>query len=127
MSVSYSGDLRRRVIAAYVANEGSQNQLAQRFKMSLSFVRNLLRRYQDCGEIETKQRGGYQTFYGTKPCGYIPPVTSRNEPVVHEASSDNNHKIAWATSITCPPRFIGINALTRSIRFGSPPLAWISV
>jgi len=82
MSVFYSWDLRRRVIAAYVAKEGSQHQLAQRFKMSLSFVRNLLRCYQDCGEIETKQRGGYQTFYGTKPCGYIPPVTSRNEPGV---------------------------------------------
>lgn len=60
MPVSYSGDLRRRVIGAYVAKEGSQRQLAQRFKVSLSFVRNLLRRYQNCGEIEAKQRGGYQ-------------------------------------------------------------------
>jgi transposase len=45
MPVSSSGDLRGRVIAAYVAKEGSQRQLAQRFKVSLSFVRNLLRRY----------------------------------------------------------------------------------
>ena len=61
MPVSYSGDLRRRAIAACVAKEGSQRQLAQRFKVSLSFVRNLLRRYQDCGEIEAKQRGGYHS------------------------------------------------------------------
>ena len=60
MPVSYSGDLRRRVISAWETKEGSQRQLAQRFKVSLSFVRNLLRRYQDCGEIEAKQRGGYQ-------------------------------------------------------------------
>lgn len=60
MPVSYSGDLRRRVISAWEAKEGSQRQLAQRFKVSLSFVRNLLRRYQDSGEIEAKQRGGYQ-------------------------------------------------------------------
>lgn len=60
MPVSYSGDLRRRVISAWEAKEGSQRQLAQRFKVSLSFVRNLLRRYQDCGETEAKQRGGYQ-------------------------------------------------------------------
>lgn len=60
MPVSYSGDLRSRVIAAYVAKEGSQRQLAQRFKVSLSFVRNLLRLYQYSGEIEAKQRGGYQ-------------------------------------------------------------------
>lgn len=60
MPVSYSGDLRRRVISAWETKEGSQRQLAQRFKVSLSFVRNLLRRYQDCGEIEARQRGGYQ-------------------------------------------------------------------
>ncbi|WP_248277700.1 hypothetical protein [Brasilonema sp. UFV-L1] len=45
MPVSYSGDLRRRVIIACVAKEGSQRQLTQRFKVSLSFVRNLLRHY----------------------------------------------------------------------------------
>ncbi|MEH1893307.1 MAG: helix-turn-helix domain-containing protein [Nostoc sp.] len=45
MPISYSKDLRERVIMAYVAKEGSQRQLAQRFKVSLSFVRNLLRQY----------------------------------------------------------------------------------
>jgi len=60
MPVSYSGDLRRRVIAAWEALEGSQHHLAQRFKVSLSFVRNLLRHYRQNGEIEAKQRGGYQ-------------------------------------------------------------------
>ena len=34
--------------------------MAQRFKVSLSFVRNLLRHYRKSGEIEAKQRGGYQ-------------------------------------------------------------------
>ncbi len=60
MPVSYSGDLRRRVIKACVAKEGSQRQLAERFKVSLSFVRNLLRHYRQSGQIEAKQRGGYQ-------------------------------------------------------------------
>lgn len=60
MPVSYSKDLRRRVIAAWQAKEGSQRHLAQRFKVSLSFVRNLLRQYRQNGEIEAKQRGGYQ-------------------------------------------------------------------
>ncbi|MDF5724756.1 MAG: helix-turn-helix domain-containing protein [Rhizonema sp. PD37] len=60
MPVSYSGDLRRRVIRAYVAKEGSQRQLAERFKVSLSFVRNLLRHYRQDGQIEAKRRGGYQ-------------------------------------------------------------------
>ncbi|MBD0265823.1 MAG: transposase [Tolypothrix sp. Co-bin9] len=60
MPVSYSKDLRERVMMAYVAKEGSQRQLAQRFKVSLSFVRNLLRQYRANGEIEAKRRGGYQ-------------------------------------------------------------------
>ncbi|WP_392476270.1 transposase [Nostoc sp. C110] len=60
MPVSYSRDLRERVIRAWEAKEGSQRQLAQRFKVSLSFVRNLLRQYRTNGRIEAKQRGGYQ-------------------------------------------------------------------
>ena len=60
MPVSYSGDLRRRVIIAWEAKEGSQRQLAERFKVSLSFVRNLLRHYRQNGQIEAKRRGGYQ-------------------------------------------------------------------
>nr|WP_236107037.1 hypothetical protein [Cylindrospermopsis raciborskii] len=35
------------VIVAWVAREGSQRQLAERFKVSLSFVKNLVRRYSD--------------------------------------------------------------------------------
>ncbi|WP_414590209.1 helix-turn-helix domain-containing protein [Scytonema sp. PCC 10023] len=60
MPVSYSGDLRRRVITGWLSKEGSQRQLAERFKVSLSFVRNLLRDYRQSGQIEAKQRGGYQ-------------------------------------------------------------------
>ncbi|MBN4005550.1 helix-turn-helix domain-containing protein [Nostoc sp. LPT] len=60
MPISYSRDLRERVIMACVAKEGSQRQLAQRFKVSLSFVRNLLRQYRTNGQIEAKRRGGYQ-------------------------------------------------------------------
>ena len=58
MPVAYSTDLRRRVVEAWQNQEGSQRQLAQRFKVSLSFVRNLLRHYRATGQIEAKRRGG---------------------------------------------------------------------
>lgn len=45
MPAPLSIDLRQRVIAAYQAKEGSQRQLAERFKVSLSFVRDLTCRY----------------------------------------------------------------------------------
>jgi putative transposase len=60
MPTPYSIDLRSRVIMAWVAKEGSQRQLAERFKVSLSFIRDLLRRYRETGQIEPKQCGGYE-------------------------------------------------------------------
>src|SRR5438270_592446 len=41
----YSLDLRRRVLGAWQRGEGSQRQLASRFSVHLTFVRNLLRLY----------------------------------------------------------------------------------
>ncbi len=58
MPAPLSLDLRQRVNAAYQANEGSQRQLAKRFKVSLSFVRDLTRRYRQTGTVEPKPHGG---------------------------------------------------------------------
>ena len=58
MPAPYSQDLRRRVINAYYNREGSQRQLAKRFQVSLTFVRNLLRHYRQTGTIEPKKHGG---------------------------------------------------------------------
>ena len=41
----YSLDLRKKVFSAWQAGEGSQRELAKRFNVSLSFVRDLSRRY----------------------------------------------------------------------------------
>lgn len=58
MPAPLSLDLRQRVIAAYQAGEGSQRQLAERFQVSLSFVRDLMRRYRSAGTVEPKPHGG---------------------------------------------------------------------
>lgn len=58
MAAAYSVDLRQRIVDAYHANEGSQRQLADRFKVSLSFVRNLLHRYRQTGAVKPKAHGG---------------------------------------------------------------------
>ena len=58
MPAPLSMDLRQRVIAAYQAKEGSQRQLATRFKVSLSFVRDLTRRYRQTGTVKPKPHGG---------------------------------------------------------------------
>ena len=58
MPAPLSVDLRQRIMAAYQAKEGSQRQLAERFKVSLSFVRDLSRRYRKTGKVEPKPHGG---------------------------------------------------------------------
>lgn len=57
MPVAYSTDLRTRVVDAWNAKEGTQGQLAERFKVSLSFVKRVLRRYRISAQREAKPRG----------------------------------------------------------------------
>lgn len=58
MPAAYSMDLRKRIIDVYETNQGSQRQIAQRFQVSLSFVKSLLRRYRNTGQIKAKPHGG---------------------------------------------------------------------
>src|SRR5512134_1145310 len=52
MGAAYSEDLRRKVVDAYAQREGSMRVLARRFKVSLGFVRDLLKRYRTTGELQ---------------------------------------------------------------------------
>lgn len=72
MPASLSIDLRQRVIAAYEAKEGTVRQLANRFKVSLSFVRDLTRRYRETGTVKPKPHGG----------GAVAKLESAHLPVV---------------------------------------------
>lgn len=55
---SYSIDLRQRILSAWQNQEGTQRDLAKRFPVSLSFIRDFLRRYRETGEIVPKPQGG---------------------------------------------------------------------
>src|SRR5262245_875975 len=54
----YSLDLRERVAAALDHGEGSWRDIARRFRVSLSFVRRLVRRRQQTGSLAPKPHGG---------------------------------------------------------------------
>jgi transposase len=54
----YSRDLRLRVVQAYENPAGSMRQLAARFRLSLSCVRDLLTRYRTTGDVAPKPHGG---------------------------------------------------------------------
>lgn len=58
MPAPYSMDLRQRVIDAYKAKQGSQRQIADRFQVSLSFVKRLVCRYRDTGQVTPLPHAG---------------------------------------------------------------------
>ena len=54
----YSVDLRQKIMDAHNQQEGSQRQLAKRFRVSLTFIENLLKRYRTDGTVEPRAHGG---------------------------------------------------------------------
>lgn len=55
---AYSVDLRQKIIDAHNQQEGSQRQLAKRFRVSLTFIESLLKRYRTDGTVEPRAHGG---------------------------------------------------------------------
>ena len=63
----YSMDLRERVAAAIDEGEGSERQIAKRFRVSVSFVTRLVQRRRDAGTLAPKPHGG-----GPRPVSVSP-------------------------------------------------------
>lgn len=57
----YSMDLRERVVAALDGGEGSQREIARRFRVSLSFIVRLLERRREAHTLAPKPHGGGPT------------------------------------------------------------------
>ena len=58
MAKGYSLDLRRRVFGALQAGGETRAQIAARFLVSVSFVRDLARRFRTSGDVAAKPHGG---------------------------------------------------------------------
>lgn len=53
---AYSLDLRQKIIDTYLAGDISQRQLAKQFRVALSFIEKLLKRYRETGSVSPKKR-----------------------------------------------------------------------
>jgi transposase len=51
-------ELRRRVVDAYEAGEGSYSEISQRFSVGTASVKRWVRRYRDQGTVAPEPRGG---------------------------------------------------------------------
>jgi transposase len=76
---AYSLDLRTRIVEAYNNQEGSQRQLAKRFKVSLSFVQKLLKQYRVKGTLTPLDRGK----------GF-PPKLAQHQALIEQLVADKN-------------------------------------
>ena len=112
---SYSIDLRQKIIEAYQNQEGSQRQLAKRFKVSLSFIQILLKRSRESGEIAARQRGkGFAARLAEHIKTVEKIVADKNDATLEELQE----AIALETGVKL--------SISNICRFGSPVLVVIS-
>ena len=52
MPKSYSIDFRKKILSTYLNKEGTNEEIAKRFKVSASTVKRIARRYKNTGKIE---------------------------------------------------------------------------
>src|SRR4028118_605145 len=80
---AYSIDLGQKIVDAYNQREGSQRQLARRFRVRLSFIENLLKRYRSDGTVEPRAHGG----------GQLAKLSLEQEAVLATLVEENNDAI----------------------------------
>jgi transposase len=106
----YSRDLRLRIVQAYENHEGSMRQLAARFRVSLSCVRDLLTRYRASGDVAPQAHGGgYRAKLDPAGCDALKAlVQATPDATLQELSS----QLSRTQQVTVSPATIS-RALTK--------------
>ena len=107
---SYSIDLRERVVAACDRGEGTREQIARRFSVSIAWVYKLLARRRETGSITPKPHGG-----GQKPA-FQGETAERLRKAVEDCPDATLQELREATGVAC-----GTSAVFRALnRLGLP-------
>lgn len=91
----YSKDLRERVVAACDARDGTREQIAARFSVSVSWIRDLLKRRRETGSIAPKPRGGGRTS------AFDAAAEQRLREAVRADDDATLKELARAAGVTC--------------------------
>src|SRR3954452_11362052 len=94
---AYSTDLRQRVVAAYDAREGTQEQVAARFAVSISWVRKILRQRRETGSIEPRPHGGGHAK------AFDAEAAARLRQAVRDDSDATLEELGRAAELACSP------------------------
>jgi transposase len=92
---AYSNDLRQRVVAACDARDGTRDQIAARFSVSVAWVRRLLQRRRETGSIAPRPRGG-----GRAPA-FDAEAGRRLRAAVRADADATLEELARAAGVTC--------------------------
>jgi transposase len=94
---TYSMDLRERVVAACDARDGTREQIAARFSVSVSWIRDLLKRRRETGSIAARPRGG-----GRAPA-FDAEAAGRLRDAVRADDDATLAELAAAAGVACGP------------------------
>ena len=94
---AYSMDLRERVVAACDARDGTREKIAARFSVSVSWIRDLLKRRRESGSIAPRPHGG-----GRSPA-FNAEAAERLRAAVRADDDATLAELAEAASIACVP------------------------
>jgi transposase len=94
---SYSMDLRERVVAACDQGDATRQQVAERFAVSVSWIRDLMRRRRATGSIAPRPRSG-----GRAPA-FDEAAEARLREAVRADDDATLRELAEAAGVVCSP------------------------
>jgi transposase len=94
---AYSMDLRERVVAACDARDGTRQQIAERFSVSVSWIRSLLKRRRETDSIAPLPHGG-----GRSPA-FAGESAQRLRAAVDADADASLAELAEAAGVACVP------------------------
>jgi len=116
---AYSTDLRQRVVAACDARDGTREEIAARFSVSVHWIRKLLRQRRDTGSIDPKPHGG------GRAAAFDEAAAARLREAVEADDDATLEELAGAAGVDCsvPAVFRALKRLgiTRKKSRGGPP------
>jgi transposase len=116
---AYSNDLRERVVAACDARDGTREQIAARFSVSVAWLRRLLQRRRETGSIAPRPRGG-----GRAPA-FDAEAGRRLREAVRADDDATLQELARAAGVACCAsavhRALGRLGITRKKSHGGRP------
>jgi transposase len=101
---AYSMDLRERVVAACDEGVDTREEIAERFGVSVSWIRDLLKRRRETGSIAPRPRGG------GRPPAFDEAAAGRLREAVRDSDDATLEELAEAAGVAC-----GASAVHRAL------------